>query len=137
MFKPRRIPKTRLAFQRKLRDCGEAEHQMCKAIAALGTLAGVDVGMGNGPEDMDRLLILAAHQCNFDDAEFMDGPCCFDFVRNVVDADILKLQADAVAQGLASYIRRHGGEESIAAAGRQLALVDGAFSWLRKSVAGR
>jgi len=137
MFKPRRIPKTRLAFQRKLRDCGEAEHQMCKAIAALGTLAGVDVGMGSGPADMDKLLVLAAHQCNFDDAEFMDGPCCFDFVRNVVDADILKLQADAVAQGLASYIRRHGGDESIAAAGRQLALIDGAFSWLRKSVAGR
>jgi hypothetical protein len=136
MFKPKRIPKSKLKFTRKLRDCGEAEHQMCRAIAALGTLAGVDVGMGHGPADMDKLLILAAHQCYFDDAEFMDGPCCFNFVKTVIDADILKLQADAVALGLASYIRQHGDQASIDAAGRQLALVDGAFAWLRKSVAG-
>ena len=133
MFKPKRIPRTRLQFRRTLRDRGQAEHQMCKAIAALGTLAGVDVGMGLGPEDMDTLLIEAAHQCHFDDAEFLDGPCCFEFVRTVVDADILKLQADVVVQGLASYIRKHAGRETIQAADRQLALIDAAFAWLRKS----
>ncbi|QBE62151.1 hypothetical protein [Pseudoduganella lutea] len=133
MFRLKRIPKTRLNFKRKLRDAGEAEHQMCRAIAALGVLAGVDVGMGLGPENMDQLLIEAAHQCHFDDAEFMDGPCCFEFVKTVVDADILKLQADAVAQGLASYIRRHASPEAIQAADRQLALIDAAFAWLKKS----
>lgn len=133
MFKPMRIPKTRLQFKRKLRDRGQAEHQMCKAIAALGELAGIDVGMGLGPEDMDQLLIEAAHQCHFDDAEFLDGPCCFEFVKTVVDADILKLQADVVVQGLASYIRKHAGREAIQAADRQVFLIDAAFAWLRKS----
>lgn len=117
----------------RLRGWGDAEQQMCAAIAGLGRLAGVDVGTGRGPADMDELLIEAAYQCNFNDAEFMDGPCCFGFVKTAVDIDILKVQADTVAQGLASYIRERGDRAAIAQAEAQLAVMDEAFAWLRKA----
>ncbi|WP_338758974.1 hypothetical protein [Massilia sp. METH4] len=120
-------------FAAKLRGWGDAEQQMCAGIAALGRLAGVDVSLGRGPEDMDELLIEAAYQCNFNDAEFMDGPCCFGFVKTVVDVDVLKLQADAVAQSLADYVRARGDAAAIRAAEGQLASIDEAFAWLRQA----
>lgn len=120
-----------LPRQPRLRGWGDAEQQMCSGIAALGQLAGIDVCTGIGPDDIDALLVEAAYQCNFNDAEFLDGPCCFGYVETVVDVDILKLQADAVTQGLVGYIRRHGDREAIRQAELQLALVDAAFAWLR------
>lgn len=115
----------------RLRGWGDAEQQMCRGIATLGQLAGIDVCTGIGPGDIDALLVQAACQCNFNDAEFLDGPCCFGLVDTVVDVDILKLQADAVTHGLVAYIRRHGDRGAILQAELQLALVDAAFAWLR------
>ena len=115
----------------RLRGWGDAEEQMCKGIAALGRLAGIDVDIGSGPDDIDALLVEAAYQCNFNDAEFLGGPCCFGFVDTVVDVDILRLQADVVTQGLVGYIRRQGDGDAILQAELQLALVDAAFAWLR------
>lgn len=117
----------------RLRGWGDAEQQMCLAIATLGELAGVDVSVGRGPRDMHPLLIEAAYQCNFNDPEFMDGPCCFGYVETVADIDILKVQADAVALGLAAYIRKRGVEALIREADAQLALMNEAFAWLRKA----
>ncbi len=122
-----------MARNPRLRGWGDAEQQMCTAIAALGRLAGIDVDLGRGPGDIDAMLIEAAYQSNFNDPEFLGGPCCFGFVDTVVDVDILKLQADTVTQGLADYIRRHGDPASIREAEAQLALVDTAFAWLRKA----
>ncbi|GGX78515.1 hypothetical protein GJV26_04325 [Massilia dura] len=122
-----------IARNLRLRGWGDAEQQMCSGIAALGRLAGIDVDMGRGPGDIDTLLIEAAYQSNFNDAEFLGGPCCFGFVETVVDVDILKLQADTVAQGLADYIRGRAEAASIREAEAQLALIDAAFAWLRKA----
>lgn len=122
-----------IARNARLRGWGDAEQQMCRAIAGLGELAGIDVGLGIGPDDIDALLVEAAYQCYFNDAEFLGGPCCFGFVDTVVDVDILKLQADVVTQGLVGYIRRHGDREAILQAELQLALVDAAFAWLRSA----
>jgi hypothetical protein len=125
-----------VARNARLRGWGDAEQQMCKAIAALGRLAGIDVNMGRGPADIDAMLVEAAYESNFSDPHFLGGPCCFGFVETVVDVDILKLQADAVTQGLVGYIRRHCDEAAILQAELQLALVDGAFAWLRKARKG-
>jgi hypothetical protein len=117
----------------RLRGWGDAEQQMCKAIAALGQLAGIDVDVGQGPADIDVMLIEAAYESNFDDPHFLGGPCCFGFVDSVVDVDILKLQADVVVRGLVGYIRRQGDRDAILQAELQLALVEAAFMWLRNT----
>lgn len=109
----------------------DAESQVCKAVAALGRLAGIDVDQGEGPEDIDAMLIEAAYQSNFDDPRFLGGPCCFNSVESVADADTLEKKADSVTRGLVSYIRKRAGEETLQRAEAQAALVDAAFVWLR------
>ncbi|WBS04922.1 hypothetical protein OU994_11900 [Pseudoduganella sp. SL102] len=121
------------ANRTRLRGWGDAEQQMCAGIAALGQLAGVDVGLGRGPADMDALLVEAAYQCYFNDPEFMDGPCCFGFVKSATDIDILKLQADAVVQGLVAYIRKRGDGAAVREAEVHVAMIDATFAWLKKA----
>lgn len=103
-------------------------------MAALGRLAGIDVDQGNGPEDIDAVLIEAAYESNFDDPHFLSGPCCLNYVENVDDVDRLIEKAAPVTRGLLGYISKRADEETVAAAGAQLALVDAAFTWLRKTV---
>lgn len=118
------------AFQSR----GDAEAHLCKAVATLGRLAGIDVDQGSGPEDIDAVLIEAAYESNFDDPHFLGGPCCFDYAENVADVEHLVAKAAPVTKGLVGYIRRRADAETIAAAGEQLALIDAAFAWLRKTV---
>jgi hypothetical protein len=50
----------------KFRNRDDAGGKVCKALAALGELAGVDVENGKGPDDIDAALIQAAYQCNYE-----------------------------------------------------------------------
>lgn len=118
----------------RFHDRGDAEGQVCKAVAALGRLAGIDVDQGNGPEDIDAVLIEAAYESNFNDPHFLGGPCCFNYVQNIADVDRLIGKAAPVTRGLLGYISKRADEPTVAAAGAQVALVDAAFIWLRKTV---
>lgn len=111
----------------------DAESQVCKAVAALGRLAGIDVDQGEGPDDIDAVLIEAAYQSNFDDPHFLGGPCCFNRVDSVADVDILEMKAAPVTRGLVGYIRKRAGGETLQQAEAHAALVDAAFAWLRKT----
>lgn len=111
----------------------DAESQVCKAVAALGRLAGIDVDQGEGPEDIDAVLIEAAYQSNFDDPHFLGGPCCFNFVDSVADVDTLEMKADPVTHGLVGYIRKRAGQKTLQQAEAHAALVNAAFVWLRKT----
>lgn len=116
------------------RNRDDAESQVCKAIAALGRLAGIDVDQGEGPEDIDAVLIEAAYQSNFDDPHFLGGPCCFNYAETTKDADILKAKAEPVTRGLVGYISKRADVKTIQQAEAHAAMVDSAFAWLRKTV---
>lgn len=115
------------------RNRDDAESQVCKAIAALGRLAGIDVDQGEGPEDIDAVLIEAAYQSNFDDPHFLGGPCCFNYVETADNVDILEMKADPVIRGLVGYIRKRAGEETLQQGEAYAAQVEAAFAWLRKT----
>ena len=103
-----------------------AETQVCTAIANLGRLAGIDVDLGEGPEDIAASLIQAAYESNFNDPDFLGGPGCFEHPDDVAALDA---RARRVTRGLARYIARRGGAMDQAHA--QLAVVEDAFCWLR------
>ncbi|NHZ99098.1 hypothetical protein [Massilia sp. CCM 8734] len=84
----------------------DAESRLCNAIAALGRLAGIEVDQGEGPEDIDSVLIDAAYQCNFADPHFLGGPCAFNYVETADDVDKLAMKAAPVIRGLLGYIRK-------------------------------
>lgn len=111
---------------------GDAESEVCRAVATLGRLAGIDVDQGNGPEDIDAVLIEAAYESNFDDPHFLGGPCCFDYAKDVSDVDRLIARAAPITRGLVGYIGKRADGETIASASEQLALIDSAFTWLKK-----
>jgi hypothetical protein len=110
----------------------EAETQVCAAIATLGRLAGIDVDLGEGPDDIDACLIQAAYESNFADPGFLGGPGCFEHA----DVATLGTQAGRVTQGLAHYIATRSGSEALAEAQAPLATVDAAFAWLRQQHCG-
>lgn len=116
------------------RNRDDAERQVCAAIAALGQLAGINVDQGEGPEDIDAVLIEAAYQSNFDDPHFLGGPCCFNYAENVAGVDRLAAKAAPVTRGLLGYIRKRADEQTVVVAEAQVELVDAAFAWLRKTV---
>lgn len=118
----------------KFRNRDQAESQVCQAVAALGRLAGIDVDQGDGPEDIDAVLIEAAYQSNFDDPHFLGGPCCFNYAETTEDVDILKAKADPVTRGLVGYISKRTDAKTIQQAEEHAAMVDSAFAWLRKTV---
>lgn len=113
------------------RNRDNAESEVCKAIAALGRLAGMDVDQGEGPEDIDAMLIEAAYQCNFDDPHFLGGPCCFNYAETTDDVDIIEMKANPVTRGLVGYIRKRADEVKLRQAEAHAALVGAAFAWLR------
>lgn len=118
----------------KFRNRDQAESQVCQAVAALGRLAGIDVDQGDGPEDIDAVLIEAAYQSNFDDPHFLGGPCCFNYAKTTEDVDILKAKAESVTRGLVGYISKRADAKTIQQAETHAATVDSAFAWLRKTV---
>jgi hypothetical protein len=118
----------------KFRNREGAEAQVCRAIASLGKLAGIDVDEGNGPADIDAALIGAAYESNFDDPHFLGGPCCFNYARTVHDVDNLMRKAEPVVSGLSRYISEHMDQETVQKAATEIAIVDAAFAWLRKTV---
>ncbi len=118
----------------KFRNRDQAESQVCQAVAALGRLAGIDVDQGDGPEDIDAVLIEAAYQSNFDDPHFLGGPCCFNYAETTEDVDILKAKAEPVTRGLVGYISKRADAKTIQQAEAHAAMVDSAFVWLRKTV---
>lgn len=117
----------------RFRNREDAEHQVCKAIAALGRLAGIDVDQGEGPEDMDAVLIEVAYQSNFDDPHFLGGPCCFNYAESPDDVSQLVAKVGSVTRGLVGYIRKRASEDTLRQAEAHVALVDAAFAWLGKA----
>ena len=112
-------------------DRADAERQTCAAIAALGRLAGIDVDLGNGPDDIDGDLLQAAYECNFDDPQFLGGPGCFSRANTQADVAALCDRAMRVISGLSSYIaRRHAVE--VDGARPHAARIDAAFAWLQQ-----
>lgn len=95
-------------------------------------LAGVDVAYGRGPADMDASLIEAAHESYFDDPHFLGGPCCFAYAETDEDADELLRLVDPILSGLSNYIRTRSVSETVQQAEGHVAMVQGAFAWLRK-----
>jgi hypothetical protein len=126
-------PKAEVNAAPKFRNRAAVESQVCQAFAALGTLAGVDVDHGKGPDDLDAKLIEAAYQSNFDDPHFLGGPACVHYATTVADIDILTAKSDSVTQGFAKYIHAKGNEEDIRHAETYIALINAAIAWLRKA----
>lgn len=126
-------PKSEVNAAPKFRNTEAAESQVCQAFAALGTLAGVDVDSGNGPDDLDAKLIDAAYQSNFDDPHFLGGPACFHYATTPADVDALTAKSDAVTQGFAKYIYTKGNEADIRQAEIYITLINAAIAWLRKT----
>ena len=119
-----------------IRDRAEAEAQVCAAIATLGRLAGIDVDLGDGPEDIDANLIQAAYESNFDDPHFLGGPGCISHAAAPGDVTALADRAGVVTRGLARYIGKRGTEATVQQAHVEVARVDTAFAWLSHQVAG-
>jgi hypothetical protein len=118
---------------RKFRNRDTAISQVCQAFAALGTLAGVDVDHGKGPDDINPDLIEAAYQSNFADPHFLGGPACFHYATTAGDVDAIAAKASVVTRGFASYIRNQGCQETLQKAEEHIALIDAAIVWLRKT----
>jgi hypothetical protein len=104
------------------------------SVAAVGRLAGIDVDQGEGPEDMDAVLIEAAYQSNFDAPHFLGGPCCFHYAQSVEEADHLAARAAPVIRGFLGYLRKRSASDIVASAEVHVAVIDAAFAWLRKTV---
>jgi len=119
--------------QHRFRNRHDAESQVCKAFTALGVLAGVDVDQGHGPDDLDKKLVRAAYESNFDDPHFLGGPCCFHYAETKDQVDALAAKANPVMQGFAAYIRERGGLEALQEAEGHIALIEAAIAWLRKT----
>ncbi|MDQ2820313.1 MAG: hypothetical protein M3Y65_07955 [Pseudomonadota bacterium] len=122
------VPEQRVQFK----DRDEAEVEVCLAISSLGRLAGIDVDLGDGPEDIDGTLIQATYESNFVDPEFLGGPGCF--TQADAPADVLQLatRASRITYGLGRYIRRHKSLDAIHQAQSCIAMVDAAFAWLHR-----
>lgn len=114
----------------------EAETRVCTAIATLGRLAGIDVDLGEGPDDIDATLIQAAYESNFADPAFLGGPGCFEQVDQPGVLVTLDTRAGRVTRGLARYIATRGDGEAMRQAQAQLAMVDDTFAWLRQQHRG-
>lgn len=113
-------------------DRNAAEIEVCTAIATLGRLAGIDVDLGEGPDDIDANLIQAAYESNFSDPAFLGGPGCFDQLDEPGVLATLDARTGQVTRGLARYIARRGGAEAMQQVQSQLARIDAAFAWLRQ-----
>jgi hypothetical protein len=114
----------------------EAETQVCAVIASLGRLAGIDVDLGEGPDDIDATLIQAAYESNFADPAFLGGPGCFEHADQPGVLVTLDTRAGRIARGLARYIATRGGSEAMRQAQAQLAMMDDTFAWLRQQHCG-
>ena len=113
----------------------DAQHLTCTAIAALGQLAGIDVDLGEGPDDIDGNLIQAAYECRFDDPAFLGGGG-FGAVASSADVQALAERASLVTRGLLRYLGRRASAEALREAQAQVRLVDAAFGWLERTVDG-
>lgn len=120
----------------QFKDRDEAEVEVCMAIASLGRLAGIDVDLGDGPEDIDGELIQAAYESNFVDPLFLGGPGSFSHVEAPADVMTLATRAGRVTAGLGRYIRRRKSIDAIREAQACIALVDSAFAWLHRQSMG-
>jgi hypothetical protein len=108
-----------------------AESDLCRAIAALGRLAGIDVERGDGPDDIDGNLIQAAYECHFDDPEFLGGPGCLAQAGTSGEVALLTNKARLVTRGLLRYIEKRAPLETLRVAQAQAALVEQAFAGLQ------
>jgi len=109
------------------------EYQVCRAIATLGRLAGIDVERGDGPEDIDGNLIQAAYECHFDDPQFLGGPGCFDNLGAPADVALLAGKARLITRGMLRYIERRALAATVREARAQVALVEYAFTSLQRT----
>jgi hypothetical protein len=110
----------------------DAESRVCTAIASLGRLAGIDVDLGEGPDDIDANLIQAAYESNFADPVFLGGPGCFARIDQPGALAAVDARASRVTRRLAHYIARRGGEEAAQQAQAHMLAVDAALAWLRQ-----
>lgn len=93
--------------------CAMAEARVCRAIAALGHQAGIDVDRGDGPEDIDAALIQAAYECNFDDPQFLGGPGCCKAAYESGTIAVLADRTGSVTRGLLRYLRRRASPDTL------------------------
>ena len=119
-----------------IQDRNTAERQVCTAIATLGRLAGIDVDLGEGPDDIDATLIQAAYESHFADPAFLGGPGCFDQAGQPGALALLGTRAERVTRGLTHYIATRGGNDAVQQAQAQVALIEAAFAWLRQQHRG-
>lgn len=104
------------------------ERQVCRAIASLGQLAGIDVDLGEGPDDIDATLIQAAYECHFDDPEFLGGSGFLGAAANAAEVQALCARAQRVTRGLVGYLRRRAPVATLRHAQAQIDLVEDAFT---------
>lgn len=117
----------------KFRNRDDAGNKVCKAFAALGELAGVDVECGAGPDDLEATLIAAAQQCYYQDPHFLGGPACFHYAETTDQVDAIARKAAVVTQGFTSYIRKLGDPKTLQQAEAHIAMIEAAVAWLRKT----
>lgn len=117
------------------RSRNNAEDAVCRAFAELGILAGVNVGIGTGPADLDDDLIDACHQSYFNDPHFLGGPCSFGYAKSLDQVDELFAPAFEVSGRLLKYIMARGDPVKTKAAESALTVITNANIWMQKIAA--
>jgi hypothetical protein len=118
----------------KFKNRYEAEIAVCAAFARLGHLAGVDVGSGTGPSDLDEDLINACYQSNFGDPHFFGGPCCIVRCDSAEKIERIFSIAFDIAERLVCYISARGSANKVKCARRSYAVIAGVHAWLIRVV---
>lgn len=116
--------------------CATAEARICRAIAALGRQAGIDVDRGEGPEDIDAALIQAAYECHFDDPQFLGGPGCCRVAYESGNVAVLAARTGNVTRGLLRYLRRRASPDTLREAQACIAAVEDALQSLERTPGG-
>ncbi|MET3109262.1 hypothetical protein AAKU58_004113 [Oxalobacteraceae bacterium GrIS 1.18] len=118
----------------KFKNKYHVEHAVCLAFTKLGMLAGVNVGYGTGPDDLDQDLIMACYESNFGDPHFLGGPTCIIRIESMEKIDKVFTKAFGVADRLAHYISAHGSVNKVKLAKQNHAVIVAAHRWLIQSV---
>jgi len=118
----------------KFKNRYHVENNICLAFVKLGLLAGVNVGLGTGPDDLDKDLIEACYQSNFDDPHFIGGPACIIRIDSMGKINKIFTIAFNVADRLVNYISVNGSVNKIKSAERNRAVIVAAHRWLIQSM---
>lgn len=121
----------------KFKNKYAVEGAVCNAFVCLGLLAGVNVGRGTGPEDLDEDLTQACYEANFGDPHFLGGPTCIIRIDSHQKIEKVFSAAFTVADRLIQYISKTGDRKKVQMAQQHRAVIDAAHCWLTFTVDGR